>query len=135
MCNLACKSSEFVMVDPWEANQSTYQRTLTVLSRIKTSLCESGLLKLGLSLDKLGNSGSMLRGGTFKVMLICCSDLIESFPRVWIRDQVRTICRDFFLVCIHRGGPDVEKIINDDGILNNFKVTRVHFELMILLVI
>ncbi|KAL3523826.1 hypothetical protein ACH5RR_016660 [Cinchona calisaya] len=107
MCNLACKSSEFVMVDSWEANQSTFQRTLTVLSRIKTSLCESGLLP----------------SGTLKVMLICGSDLLESFstPGVWIPDQVRTICRDFGLVCIRRGGQDVEKIISDDDILSNYK--------------
>lgn len=44
LCHLACKSSEFVMVDPWEANQNTYQRTLTVLSRVHTSICETGLI-------------------------------------------------------------------------------------------
>ncbi|XP_027127329.1 nicotinamide/nicotinic acid mononucleotide adenylyltransferase [Coffea arabica] len=107
MCNLACRSSEFVMADPWEANQSTYQRTLTVLSRIKSALCESG----------------RVFSGTLKVMLICGSDLVESFstPGVWIRDQVEAICRDFGLVCIRRDGQDVEKMINDDDILNNFK--------------
>ncbi|KAK7309456.1 hypothetical protein RJT34_06202 [Clitoria ternatea] len=39
LCNLACKSSDFVMVDPWEENQSTYQRTLTVLSGVCNSIC------------------------------------------------------------------------------------------------
>ncbi|XP_074302591.1 uncharacterized protein LOC141634263 isoform X2 [Silene latifolia] len=38
MCQLACRSSDFVMVDPWEAKQSNYQRTLTVLCRVKNYL-------------------------------------------------------------------------------------------------
>lgn len=107
MCNLACQSSDFVMVDPWEASQSTYQRTLTVLSRVKTSLCETGVV-----------SNELL-----KVMLVCGSDLLESFsiPGFWIRDQVKTICRDFGLICIRRGGQDVESIISKDDILNEYK--------------
>ncbi|KAE8650105.1 nicotinamide/nicotinic acid mononucleotide adenylyltransferase isoform X1 [Cucumis sativus] len=104
LCNLACQSSEYVMVDPWEASQNTYQRTLTVLSRVKTSLCDHGLLPKE----------------SLKVMLVCGSDLLQSFatPGVWIRDQVKILCRDFGLVCIRREGQDVEKIILDDGILN-----------------
>ncbi|KAL0321555.1 UNVERIFIED_CONTAM: Nicotinamide/nicotinic acid mononucleotide adenylyltransferase [Sesamum calycinum] len=107
MCNLACQSSDFVMVDPWEASQSTYQRTLTVLSRVKTSLCKSGVV----STESL------------KVMLVCGSDLLESFsiPGFWIREQVKTICRDFGLICIRRGGQDVESIISKDDILNEYK--------------
>ncbi|CAH9139872.1 unnamed protein product [Cuscuta epithymum] len=106
MCHLACKSSEFVMVDQWEASQNTYQHTLTVLSRIKLSLLNSGLLS-----DSL------------KVMLVCGSDLLKSFstPGVWIPEHVRTICRDFGLVCVRRDSQDVDKIITDDDILNAYK--------------
>ncbi|XP_062169286.1 nicotinamide/nicotinic acid mononucleotide adenylyltransferase [Alnus glutinosa] len=104
LCHLACKSSEFVMVDPWEASQSTFQRSLTVLSRVKSILCESGVV----SRESL------------KVMLVCGSDLLHSFgiPGVWIPDQVRAICSDYGVVCIRREGQDVEKIISDDEILN-----------------
>ncbi|XP_057953173.1 nicotinamide/nicotinic acid mononucleotide adenylyltransferase isoform X2 [Malania oleifera] len=107
LCRLACRSSGFIMVDPWEANQSAYQRTLTVLTRIESSLCESGLI----SRESL------------KVMLLCGSDLLKSFgvPGAWFRDQVRTICRDYGVVCIRREGQDVEKIIADDDILNECK--------------
>lgn len=107
MCNLACKSSDFVMVDPWEARQSTYQRSLTVLSRVKASLCEKG-----------GIPSELL-----KVMLVCGSDLLESFsiPGVWIPEQVKTICSDFGLVCIRRDGQDVEHIVAKDDILNESK--------------
>lgn len=107
MCDLACKSSEFIMVDPWEANQSTFQRTLTVLSRIKCSLCENGLIPRE----------------SLKVMLVCGSDLLESFgiPGFWITEQVTAICRDYGVVCIRREGQDVEKIISDNNILNENK--------------
>ncbi|KAL7249079.1 hypothetical protein ACSBR1_011277 [Camellia fascicularis] len=93
MCHLACRSSEFIMVDPWEASQDTFQRTLTVLCRIKSSLCDSGRIS----------------GESF------------SIPGAWIPEQVRTICRDFGVVCIHREGQDIEKVISNDDILNEYK--------------
>ncbi|KAF3341117.1 nicotinamide mononucleotide adenylyltransferase isoform X1 [Carex littledalei] len=107
MCELACKSSSFVMVDPWEANQSSYQRTLTVLSRIQNSLLKSGFI------DK----------GSLKVMLLCGSDLLESFviPGVWIADQVRSICKDFGVVSICREGKDIDKVICNNEILSENK--------------
>ncbi|CAN6245643.1 unnamed protein product [Urochloa humidicola] len=102
-CEFACKSSSFVMVDPWEAMQKSYQRTLTVLSRIKNSLCKDGLADQG----------------SLKVMLLCGSDLLESFstPGVWIPDQVRSICKDFGVICIRREGKDVGKLIAGNDIL------------------
>ncbi|KAJ4972463.1 hypothetical protein NE237_005637 [Protea cynaroides] len=107
MCDLACKSSSFVMVDSWEAKQSSYQRTLAVLARIQNCLSESGLI-----------SRESLR-----VMLVCGSDLLESFsiPGAWIREQVRSICKDYGVVCIRREGKDVEKIVSSDDILNENK--------------
>ncbi|XP_064961201.1 nicotinamide/nicotinic acid mononucleotide adenylyltransferase-like isoform X2 [Musa acuminata AAA Group] len=107
LCELACRTSSFVMVDPWEAKQNSYQRTLTVLSRIQSSLCHSGLI----------------RKESLKVMLLCGSDLLESFatPGVWILDQIRTICQDFGIVCIRREGKDIEKIISTDEILQENK--------------
>lgn len=106
MCHLACKSSDFIMVDQWEASQNTYQHTLTVLSRIKTLLSNSGL-----------------ESDLLKVMLVCGSDLLKSFssPGVWIPEHVRTICRDFGLVCVRRDSQDVDKIIADDDILSAYK--------------
>ncbi|XP_064973616.1 nicotinamide/nicotinic acid mononucleotide adenylyltransferase-like isoform X3 [Musa acuminata AAA Group] len=90
-----------------QAKQNSYQRTLTVLSRIQSSLCHSGLI----------------RKESLKVMLLCGSDLLESFatPGVWILDQVRTICQNFGIVCIRREGKDIEKIISTDEILHENK--------------
>ncbi|OVA10821.1 Cytidyltransferase-like domain [Macleaya cordata] len=107
LCHLACRSSSFIMVDPWEAKQSSYQRTLTVLARIESCLCDSGLIPRE----------------SLKIMLVCGSDLLQSFsiPGAWIPEQVRAICRDYGIVCIHREGTDIEKIISADDILNEFK--------------
>ncbi|KAJ3672109.1 hypothetical protein LUZ60_006830 [Juncus effusus] len=107
MCQLACKSSSFIMVDSWEAKQSSYQRTLTVLSRVQGSLCKSGLI----------NKGSL------KVMLLCGSDLLESFgiPGVWISDQVRKICENFGVVSICREGKNIDDIIHNNEILHENK--------------
>ncbi|XP_028768721.1 nicotinamide/nicotinic acid mononucleotide adenylyltransferase isoform X2 [Neltuma alba] len=104
LCHLACKSSEFIMVDPWEATQATYQRTLTVLSRVQSCICEAGLVPRE----------------SLKVMLICGSDLLHSFgiPGVWIPEQVKAICKDFGIVCIRREGQAVERTISDNDILN-----------------
>ncbi|GAY47714.1 hypothetical protein CUMW_106460 [Citrus unshiu] len=120
LCNLACKSSDFIMVDPWEANQSSYQRTLTVLSRVKNFLIEAGLISRGLK-----NRDNTLQENleSLKVMLVCGSDLLESFaiPGFWIPEQVRAICRNFGVICIRREGQDVKKIISDNEILNENK--------------
>ncbi|KAG5403785.1 hypothetical protein IGI04_009904 [Brassica rapa subsp. trilocularis] len=103
MCNLACKSSDIIMVDPWEASQDSYQRTLVVLSRVKTFL----------------TNNSLVPKESLKVMLLCGSDLLESFcsPGVWIPEQVRSICKDYGIVCIRREGQDVENMIFGDRVL------------------
>ncbi|PQQ10425.1 nicotinamide/nicotinic acid mononucleotide adenylyltransferase [Prunus yedoensis var. nudiflora] len=108
LCHLACQSSEFIMVDPWEARQSSFQRTLTILSRVKGSLSEAGLLP----------------SESLKCMLVCGSDLLHSFgiPGIWIAEQVRGICRDYGVVCIRREGQDVDKIISNDEILKENRV-------------
>ncbi|KAM1244915.1 hypothetical protein ACFX2I_036178 [Malus domestica] len=107
LCHLACKSSEFVMVDQWEARQSSFQRTLTVLSRVKGFISEAGLIP----------------SDSLKCMLVCGSDLLHSFgiPGFWIPEQVRSICRDYGVVCIRRDGQDVDKIISNDEILTENK--------------
>ncbi|CAN6545935.1 unnamed protein product [Malus baccata var. baccata] len=107
LCHLACKSSEFIMVDQWEARQSSFQRTLTVLSRVKGFISEAGLIP----------------SDSLKCMLVCGSDLLHSFgiPGFWIPEKVRSICRDYGVVCIRRDGQDVDKIISNDEILTENK--------------
>ncbi|BAS81553.1 Os02g0814900 [Oryza sativa Japonica Group] len=96
-----------------KAMQKGFQRTLTVLSRIRNALSKDGLAD----------------GGSPNVMLLCGSDLLESFstPGVWIPDQVRIICKDFGVICIRREGKDVEKIISSSEILNECRVYHTAF--------
>ncbi|XP_057992663.1 nicotinamide/nicotinic acid mononucleotide adenylyltransferase isoform X1 [Hevea brasiliensis] len=114
MCNLASESSDFIMVDPWEANQSTYQRTLTILKRIESYFID--------------NKRLISRGSCLFVVLIYSNHLayldfgllsrfyvLQSMLFGW---KVRTICREYGVVCICREGQDVEKIISDNEILN-----------------
>ncbi|KAK8506464.1 hypothetical protein V6N12_034195 [Hibiscus sabdariffa] len=86
------------------AKQSSFQRSLTVLNRVTSFLTEGGLI----------------RKESLKVMLVCGSDLLQSFsiPGFWIPEQVRAICKDYGVVCIRREGQDLEKIISGDEILN-----------------
>lgn len=117
MSYLACKSSDFVMVDPWEARQGVWQRTLNVLSRVKNSL----------------STNEIAIGGPIKVMLVCGSDLLESFgiPGFWLCEQVRSICRDYGIVCIRREGQDIQRIIeNDDILMENKSNIRIVDELI-----
>ncbi|EOA14560.1 hypothetical protein CARUB_v10027798mg [Capsella rubella] len=57
---------------------------------------------------------------SLKVMLLCGSDLLQSFctPGVWIPEQVRTICKEYGIVCIRREGQDIEHMISGDKTLN-----------------
>ncbi|KAL3687159.1 hypothetical protein R1sor_013468 [Riccia sorocarpa] len=103
LCQLACSDSSFIMVDPWEAKQSSYQRTLTVLNRVDHAINSHGY----------GNDVKV------RVMLLCGADLVESFttPGVWIPDQVQTLCREHGIVCISREGKDLRKIVFESDLL------------------
>eukprot|EP00250_Pteridium_aquilinum_P010091 c19150_g1_i1 orf=500-1198(+) len=103
MCQLAVEGSSFIMVDPWEALQPTYQRTLKVLARVA---------------DALHDVSTAF--GLIQVMLLCGADLLESFtvPGVWLPDQVETICRDYGLVCVQRGGRDLRTLIRECELLS-----------------
>ncbi|MBA0575903.1 hypothetical protein Golob_025352 [Gossypium lobatum] len=102
-CLLKCFSF-FFSHSYLQAKQSSFQRSLTVLNRVKSFLIEGGLIPKE----------------SLKVMLVCGSDLVQSFsiPGFWIPEQVRSICKDYGVVCIRREGQDLEKIINNDEILN-----------------
>ncbi|XP_074303897.1 nicotinamide/nicotinic acid mononucleotide adenylyltransferase-like [Silene latifolia] len=112
MCQLACRSSVFVMVDPWEAKQSAYQRTLTVLCRVKNYLCENTLVP----------------AGSLEVMLVSGSDLLESFRKsFWIPEQVQAIVRDFGVACIRMEGKDVEKMLSYYSILREMDAYEAYY--------
>ena len=48
-----------------------------------------------------------------QVMLLCGSDLLESFaaPGIWRHDHVASICNDFGVVCLARPGTAVDELL------------------------
>ncbi|KAI8557473.1 hypothetical protein RHMOL_Rhmol04G0013700 [Rhododendron molle] len=81
LCHHACRSSEFIMVDPWEANQNTFQRTLTVLCRIKSSLVESGQISGGEVMTTCRDFGVVCsrREGQDVDKIICNDDILSEY--------------------------------------------------------
>jgi nicotinamide mononucleotide adenylyltransferase len=103
LCQLATQDSPFVMVDSWEATQSSYQRTLTVLSRVEAAV----------------NSRAFAAEEKVRVMLLCGTDLLESMtkPGIWIPEQVRVLLQEHGVVCICRTGQDTRQLLLEHDIL------------------
>ncbi|KAL9814446.1 putative nucleotidyltransferase [Arabidopsis thaliana] len=142
MCNVSCQSSDFVMFSLVE-QCVVYKNVEAVSTGISKQLPTNfdGFIK---GQDFLNNKSTCTRGvacyvfiirashyandkhkfilmlESLKVMLLCGSDLLLSFctPGVWIPEQLRTICKDYGIVCIRREGQDVENMISGDEILN-----------------
>ncbi len=72
MCELATKTSKWIMVDGWEANQTTYQTTMVVLEHFYKNVCYH------------------LKREDIILKLVCGADLLQSFniPGVWAPEDV-----------------------------------------------
>ena len=88
MCELAVEStSTWLMVDPWEAGQGSYQRTAVVLQHFEEELNgEGGGVR--------GKDGQVRK---IKIMLLAGGDLIESFgePGIWAEPDVSRVVPAF----------------------------------------
>ncbi|QDZ24018.1 nicotinamide/nicotinic acid mononucleotide adenylyltransferase [Chloropicon primus] len=95
MCQLAAAQSPVVMVDDWEATQPQWSRTHDVLDSVRE--------RVGRALaEKKGGAGDV------RVMIVCGSDLIESFkvPNLWSDEHLESLVIDHGIVCISRSGYD-----------------------------
>jgi nicotinamide mononucleotide adenylyltransferase len=104
MCQLGASSSDWIMTDPWETLQSEYVRTRVGLEHFEQHV----------------NADVQDGEPRTRVFLLCGSDLLESFeaPGVWDPADVRTILRDFGVVCIEREGSDPNRIIYESDLLS-----------------
>jgi galactokinase len=77
MCELAVESSNWLMVDSWEATQKEYTVTVQVLRSIKKRFVESV-------------KGHISNPENVGVKLLCGADLVVSFtiPGVWAPEDV-----------------------------------------------
>ncbi|KAL7418127.1 hypothetical protein BDY24DRAFT_374163 [Mrakia frigida] len=110
MCELAVEStSTWLMVDPWEAGQGSYQRTAVVLQHFE---------------EELNGAGGGVRGKDgqvrkIKIMLLAGGDLIESFgePGIWAEPDLHVILGNFGCLIVERSGSDVWAFLLSHDIL------------------
>ncbi|CAL5228862.1 g12073 [Coccomyxa viridis] len=117
MCRLAAQTSDIAMVDSWEAEQPTYQRTLMVLQRLEQALNEqpSGRAGQGQADSDSGGTEQPSSSPRIKPMLLCGADMVESLavPGVWKPEHVRSILEDYGVVCISREHSNVSQLMED----------------------
>lgn len=105
MCNLAAEqTSQWLMVDPWEAFQS-YQRTAVVLDHFDYEIN-----------TRLGGIATA-DGATKKharIMLLAGSDLIATMsePGVWSEPDLDHILGRYGVLIIERAGADMDQAID-----------------------
>ncbi|KAF8505243.1 nicotinamide mononucleotide adenylyl transferase [Hysterangium stoloniferum] len=100
MCTLATEeTSSWLMVDPWEAFQSEYQRTAVVLDHFDY---EINTLRGGVTTPE-GERRNV------RVMLLAGSDLIATMsePGVWSADDLDHILGRYGTFIVERAGTDV----------------------------
>ncbi|KAJ5071983.1 nicotinamide/nicotinic acid mononucleotide adenylyltransferase 2 [Anaeramoeba ignava] len=88
MCDLATKSSSWIMLDPWEALQDEYIRTKISLEHFQKEI--DTILEKEKIEEKV------------KVSLVCGSDVIESMiapDTFWIKEQVIELTKKFNIIC------------------------------------
>ena len=107
MCNLAAEqTSQWLMVDPWEAFQS-YQRTAVVLDHFEHEIN-----------THLGGIATGAEEGASKkparIMLLAGSDLIATMsePGVWSEPDLDHILGRYGVLIIERAGADMDQAID-----------------------
>lgn len=98
MCQLACEqTSDWLMVDPWEAEQPDYQPTAVVLDHIA---------------EEANRILYPEMGKTVQVSLLCGADLLMSMtPGVWSVHDLDHILLTYGLFVIERNGTSVGEAI------------------------
>jgi len=106
MLQLACSDSDFIMVDEWEAQKSVWTETIKVLNHFSEEV----------------NHGRALDHPKIDVMLICGSDLLDSFntPQLWAEQDQKDIF-SHGLVTIERAGADPAKIVWENTLMYPFR--------------
>lgn len=95
MARRAARSSTWIKCDDWEASRSEWSTTVKVLRHHRARL------------------RTALRDDNIQVKLLCGADVLQSFeqPGVWTENDREEILRDFGVVCISRGGFNIDTFI------------------------
>jgi len=105
MVQLAAETSEWIMVDDWEARRSDWERTVKVLEHIHEEVNKN------------------VKGKPVRVVFVCGSDLLESFnrPGVWEKQDIIDICSKYGLAVLTREGNNPETVIWHNDLLYSLK--------------
>ncbi|RPB14037.1 nicotinamide mononucleotide adenylyl transferase [Morchella conica CCBAS932] len=107
MCELACEqTSDWLMVDPWEAMQSSYQPTAKVLDHINH--------EINTVLGGIRTSPTSDEHRPARVMLLGGSDLLQTMsqPGVWSKEDLDHILGLYGIFVIERSGSAVSDALD-----------------------
>eukprot|EP01102_Stenamoeba_stenopodia_P010052 TRINITY_DN2987_c0_g1_i4.p1 TRINITY_DN2987_c0_g1~~TRINITY_DN2987_c0_g1_i4.p1 ORF type:complete len:280 (-),score=66.83 TRINITY_DN2987_c0_g1_i4:76-915(-) len=101
MCEKAVESSDWIMVDYWEATRQHYSYTIDVLKSFKRRITKAATPDIG-------------------VKLLCGSDLLASFniPKVWAEQDMKDILDHFGVVCLERPGSYSAEIVESNPLMS-----------------
>lgn len=100
MCELAVQSSNWLMVDPWEALQTEYTPTALVLDHVEHEINKV----MGGAIRPDGSRVPV------RIALLAGADLIEtmSIPGVWSEADLQHILGQYGTFIVERTGTDIE---------------------------
>ncbi|KAH9468689.1 hypothetical protein Pst134EA_009223 [Puccinia striiformis f. sp. tritici] len=110
MCRLACEeSSDWIMVDPWEARQAEYVRTATVLDHFDYHLNQ---VLGGVDCPATGEKRSV------RIVLLAGSDLIQTMsqPGLWSEHDLHHILGQFGCYIIERAESEIDESQLSDSV-------------------
>ncbi|KAG9353172.1 hypothetical protein JZ751_017748 [Albula glossodonta] len=130
MARLAAESSDWVKVDPWEAQQAEWVETAKVIRHHYEELLAAegkndqvDTVKVGKKRRHEDRDGFSLphsvRTDVPQLKLLCGADVLESFsvPNLWKPEDITEIIGRFGMVCITRAGNDAWKFVHQSDTL------------------
>ncbi|XP_074640488.1 nicotinamide/nicotinic acid mononucleotide adenylyltransferase 1-like [Tubulanus polymorphus] len=149
MIRQALKSSDWIKLDTWECEQENWSETVKILryhkNRIETRynvdnstddinsvMSPSKRRRVNRSQSNKNKTTdscdysiplNMNDSGNVQLKLLCGADVLESFavPGLWSDDDMEEIVSNFGLVCVTRGGSNIEKFIYESDILSKYR--------------
>ncbi|XP_022256918.1 nicotinamide/nicotinic acid mononucleotide adenylyltransferase 1-like isoform X2 [Limulus polyphemus] len=140
MLQRALQTSDWIRLDTWESDQTTWTETRKVLqhhqnlfdSIVNGNKSSSNLRKKQkLDYDKINANtiGAKVSSPTWdlsqpvQVKLLCGADLLESFgvPKLWKDEDIADIVGNFGLVVITRKGSNPQRFIYESDVLTKYQ--------------
>lgn len=112
LCRASTADSDWIVTDPWEAEQTEYVPTIKLLYHLKEKYAEDAK-KRGITDPAKIPSPLFLSG----------ADLLESMnkPKSWVPEELEIIIREFGLLCIERSGLNVDEFFTPGKMLEKYK--------------